>query len=257
MKRYYCFNITSECNMSCEFCYRVGNTIGFVDIDKAFQYIDYIVATGGRSINITGGEPLLHPKWREIIRYCHEKGIKVKMSTNGLLLDVNDDILQFLYRLCIPLDNATSVTDKSMMRTPEQVSSAIKIINQYIEGNYNYVLTVNTVITKQNIDELDNIYNIVNHAGIDWKLFELREKGHFYNYSKYHVLPSNEVEKVISHFTDKKDKKCNIYYRIGGIVSGSKGEHEEEPYILNYNGDLYLANQNSDQLIGNINDLKL
>ena len=57
--RYVCFNITSKCNMECPYCYRVGPSYGSVNLEKAKEFIDFLVLHNCKTINITGGEPLL------------------------------------------------------------------------------------------------------------------------------------------------------------------------------------------------------
>lgn len=58
--RYVCFNITSKCNMECPYCYRVGPSYGSVNLEKAKEFIDFLVLHNCKTINITGGEPLLN-----------------------------------------------------------------------------------------------------------------------------------------------------------------------------------------------------
>ena len=84
---YVCFNISSECNMHCPYCYRVGNTRGNVSLESAKRYVDYLVEHGCKTINVTGGEPLLNREWRNIINNCADNGLSVILSTNGLQLD--------------------------------------------------------------------------------------------------------------------------------------------------------------------------
>ena len=247
--KYYCFNITTECNMECSFCYRIGKTIGTVDVEKAFRYIDFLVLDGCTNINISGGEPLLHPKWREIIQYCALKGLYIIISTNGLLLNLHDPYLKYIKRICIPLD-CLSNDAKSMMRPAEQVRKAQLIIQEYCNNSFDFKLKVNTIVTKQNMSQLDEIFSIVNHQGIDWKLFELREKGYFYRYSKSNVMPSEAFSKIVSCFIER-ERECNIFYS-GTAINSHLYERQSDPYVLNYNGDLYLTKQIDDCFIKNI-----
>ena len=101
---YVCFNISSECNMHCPYCYRVGNTRGNVSLESAKRYVDYLVEHGCKKINVTGGEPLLNREWRNIINYCADNGLSVILSTNGLQLDLHDEILNQVAVLSLPLD---------------------------------------------------------------------------------------------------------------------------------------------------------
>lgn len=248
--KHCCFNITSYCNLDCLFCYRIGNDLGEVDTEKAYKYIDYLVTEGCSSINITGGEPLLHSSWKEIIHYCKTKELSVSLSTNGLLLNIHDTALQDINMLCIPLDNSYSANAQQMMRSSYQVNKALKVIKEFIHGGFDFGLRINTVVTKQNIAQLDDIFTIVNYPGIEWKLFELREKGYYYRYPTFNILPLEEVSDVIAHYI-QRDKECSIYYS-GYIVEDYLLENHPDPLVLNYNGDLFLTKQTEDVFLKNL-----
>lgn len=80
--------ITKSCNMTCEFCYASATTGRHVDLSKVEEMMDfYIDSEGGEAeiLQISGGEPTLHPDIIEIIRMARSKKIKyVMLNTNGL-----------------------------------------------------------------------------------------------------------------------------------------------------------------------------
>ena len=43
---------------------------------------------------LTGGEPLLHPDFREILTALHRMGLLVSVNTNGTLID--EEVVQWL-----------------------------------------------------------------------------------------------------------------------------------------------------------------
>ncbi len=69
-----------------------------VDFDNRhldFETFRQIVNTldGTKEISLVGlGEPFTHPQIYEAIRYCKAKGLKVKTTTNGLLLNNNEKL---------------------------------------------------------------------------------------------------------------------------------------------------------------------
>lgn len=84
--------VTSLCNLSCPFCattYRGQRiTKGFAAPDTVKKIIDEGAEKGlyGVKFNIRG-EPLLHPRIHEFVRYAKEKGlIDVYFNSNALLL---------------------------------------------------------------------------------------------------------------------------------------------------------------------------
>ena len=85
------FAITSHCNASCTTCgfpqILPENRI-HVDYQAFKKAIDKLAENNVRMISITGGEPLLHPRFIDMCRYMDEKGLMISyIATNGILLD--------------------------------------------------------------------------------------------------------------------------------------------------------------------------
>jgi 7,8-dihydro-6-hydroxymethylpterin dimethyltransferase len=82
--------ITSSCNLHCPMCYAAsgpgGTHLSFDDVKRA---IDRLVEVEGRPevLQLSGGEPTLHPEFEEILDYACGQPIDVVMvNTNGLRL---------------------------------------------------------------------------------------------------------------------------------------------------------------------------
>ncbi len=84
------FTITRECNLNCPYCYagleeREGKRI---TVERASRILEMI-----RQVNpsclivITGGEPLTHPQFFQILEETRKKEFAVTLLTNGTLLD--------------------------------------------------------------------------------------------------------------------------------------------------------------------------
>lgn len=81
--------ITNYCNTNCVFCCRkkMERKKGFISEKLYEKIINEISESGYTSLNLTGfGEALLHKRIIEFIKYAKEKGLYVKMFTNGFLL---------------------------------------------------------------------------------------------------------------------------------------------------------------------------
>ncbi len=82
---------TNICNFRCVHCVHDGAMTrkpGYLDVDLYKKRLDEIEHLKLHSkIQFTGvGEPLLHPKWDEIIKYTHDKGFFTLMNSNASLL---------------------------------------------------------------------------------------------------------------------------------------------------------------------------
>jgi radical SAM protein with 4Fe4S-binding SPASM domain len=85
--------ITNKCNMNCPMCFRPimfkgGITPGLMDFKLFKKIIDEAGDHHAYSIRLSWrGEPLVHPKVVDMIKYAKQKGIKeVSFLTNGLNL---------------------------------------------------------------------------------------------------------------------------------------------------------------------------
>ena len=96
--------ITSSCNLDCPICYTINNNKGpyHISLDDFSTLLKGIKQNDPdmKIINLTGGEPTLHPQIRDIIRLCHESGIhRVTISTHGLTFIKDEALLEELARL--------------------------------------------------------------------------------------------------------------------------------------------------------------
>lgn len=70
------------CNQKCRFCSN-PETDYELTIEQAREQIDDFVKRGYDGIILTGGEPTLYPNLVDVVRYANDKGIHVRMITNG------------------------------------------------------------------------------------------------------------------------------------------------------------------------------
>lgn len=90
--------VTDACNLACPVCYSVANDPGRGDHKLPFEaftrHLEALIDKKGGldSVQLTGGEALLHPDvWRMLDFVCgHPRIKKVYLPTNGLLLRKND-----------------------------------------------------------------------------------------------------------------------------------------------------------------------
>jgi radical SAM protein with 4Fe4S-binding SPASM domain len=86
--------ITGICNLVCRHCWVSAGTdtaVGHVERQTLQHMIDEYVSMGGHTLRITGGEPLCHPAWLDLLRYASRQGVsKILLQTNGMLLTDSD-----------------------------------------------------------------------------------------------------------------------------------------------------------------------
>ena len=81
--------ITGACNLACSHCWvRAGasTSAGHVHEHALHRLIADFAALDGEGIRITGGEPLCHPGWLELLRLSRSLGLAtVALQTNAML----------------------------------------------------------------------------------------------------------------------------------------------------------------------------
>jgi uncharacterized radical SAM superfamily Fe-S cluster-containing enzyme len=84
--------ITSACNLDCPICYVHNRNDGawHMSLEDFVKTLGHIQSAKGRQIdllNLTGGEPLLHPRFLELARAAKDFGInRISACSNGLKL---------------------------------------------------------------------------------------------------------------------------------------------------------------------------
>lgn len=103
--------LTERCNSRCRTCdyWRTGER--GLDFARIEQIARELPRLGTRLVVLTGGEPLLYPRWREVARLMREGGARVALLTHGLLLARHaDDAAALFGEAYISLDGASPAT---------------------------------------------------------------------------------------------------------------------------------------------------
>ena len=80
------WNITRTCNLKCVHCYADASARKFkgeLDWEQCCAVIDDLADYKVNALLFSGGEPLVHPRFMELLERATGKGLKVTISTNG------------------------------------------------------------------------------------------------------------------------------------------------------------------------------
>lgn len=243
---YICFSITDKCNLNCPYCFRFTSKNQIIGIENFKICVSKLVKLGCKTINITGGEPLLNPNWREFINICKGHDLKIILSTTGINLDLNDKSLSDLYVLTLPLDGYNNQVN-SMTRGDKHYEFVTDLINKYVNEDYPFKLKINTVVTKYNYDSLERIGNLINNRNIIWKLFQYRQKG-IHNIMNKNLIVSNiEIQKKL---VELLNLKLHCWIMKEDILNDLANPNE---YLsVNSDGCILLSNDKDDIIIGDL-----
>ncbi len=172
-------HLTTRCNLSCPHCY-IFRTRGEADrelpLALIFCMIDELASHGGKSITLSGGEPLLHPEIKKILAYAAQR-VEIRILTNGTLLDRGwanflADLNVFVQ---ISIDGSSGKIHDSIRGTGTFEKSLEGLAHLQTAGA---TVNLSTTVMKPNLHDLPQIISLAEQIGVPFVRFlPLRRKG--------------------------------------------------------------------------------
>jgi MoaA/NifB/PqqE/SkfB family radical SAM enzyme len=78
--------ISNICNLQCSFCPEVVRSKKLIDLELFRSIIDQVAPLTEQVCFHLMGDPLVHPKLAELVEICGERGVRIFLVTNGVLL---------------------------------------------------------------------------------------------------------------------------------------------------------------------------
>ncbi len=115
------FSITNDCNLNCPICftYNRPDRKYYKSVSDMRKIVDHILEQAGNVelINITGGEPTLHPDLFELLETCrHERIGRITMNTNGIKIADEPDFAKRIRDAGIQLVLSLDTLDSAKSR---------------------------------------------------------------------------------------------------------------------------------------------
>jgi MoaA/NifB/PqqE/SkfB family radical SAM enzyme len=171
---YALLKVTNQCNSQCAYCGHAGKTDKAEDSSTELlqDTLNQLAEVGCVSVNFSGGEPLLRSDLPILVKYAHSHGLFPILLTNGLLLHKRSEELQRsgLGMVIVSVDSVRPETYCAIRGgNLELVLKGIDALLAYPEED-RPIVTVTTVITSQNIDQLEEVVSCFSERGVGVKL---------------------------------------------------------------------------------------
>lgn len=236
-----CWNITNKCNANCKHCFR--NTqeqpLSLEQNMKILENLSGIVHT----ISFSGGEVLLYEDVFELIQAAKKKGIVCAVITNAILINQSniDKIIRSIDKITFSIDSIDDNQNAKIGRGEGYCKHLNDIIN-YINKKYpNFPITINTVATRENLEEMSSIYKFLKTKNIHmWKIMR------FCPYRDMAKKNRSFLEITDSQFFDLK-KKAESYFGINVTVQDI--DEVEQQYVVSPAGNLMIGQNNEDLML--------
>lgn len=213
--------LTSKCNMRCKHCYgNYGNNVPKKELtgDEWIRVIEDLSKNEVFFVNISGGEPTVHPDFIRIINSLVEKEIYFMITTNGVF---NQKILEtilyakdYILGIQISLDGADWKTHGFLRRNvngkPEKIlfDKAINSIKAFIDNGIR--VSIATCIHSRNIDKIDELKDLILLLKpANWSLSTISISGRARDYDDIFV-PETELSNEYWFSLKKECSQNNI-----------------------------------------------
>ncbi len=204
--RYLQLHITEICNLDCGHCYLGKKKQKDIGIDVVKKVLEEF-SPNGLKLLITGGEPLLHRRFWDILELASRYLIRIELLTNGTLIseDVAEKLSRYVHGVQISLDGMEAGHES--LRGSGSFKKALKGI-----GNAKKYVPVNiaTMVHSHNLEEFAEMSKMVSRMGAaEWNL-------------DVPALAGNAVESIIPSM----DAAAEIFKKYGfgmGVHEGDKG----------------------------------
>ena len=252
---------TLSCNAKCKHCgssaegKKYDGELTTSEIKQAFKQIAEDMDANKILINVTGGEPLVRKDLCEVMEYAtKELGFHWGMTTNGILLN-DENIQKFknanMETISISIDGLEQ-THNNFRGVPSSYNTIINNIKKLKEANFVKHIQVTTVFHKENINQLEELYNVMLNLGLDsWRLVSIDPIGRA-NENNELLLDGEELRKLLDFIkSKKKNKTLKLQYGCPSFLGLDYEKEVRDAYFycrtginvasILYNGDLYVC----------------
>jgi len=174
-------DLTNRCNLNCNFCfYKIHKLSAFdpkaeIPFETMKRMLREWKDIGVKALEISGGgEPLLHPNFKDIVKYAKKLGFEMALVTNGTLLD--DETLELIKDfewVRFSVDAVTPQTFKKI-KGVDLFDKVIENLRKLIEiKSENNVIGYSFVVCRDNYTEIHEAAKFAKLLGCDNIRFSL------------------------------------------------------------------------------------
>lgn len=220
--------VTNGCNLSCLHCWPASRSWGTappVPAETLKRLIRELALLGAEEICLTGGEPLTHPEWFEILSFtCRQPGLnRVRLQTNATLLtDADVENLGAIgfkgLTVQVSLEGATAQTN-DLVRGSGSFERAFRGLKLLAEAGLGQQVVVAYTETRENFAELPRLLGLLDKLGIGFLVSGTLVLGGRAAQSDQIALPTPSQYRDLLHLYHSEPTFRERYDRIGNIAA--------------------------------------
>lgn len=216
--------ITDSCNLACRHCWitpkhQQGKENGqYLKVEYIQKAIQEAKSLGLKSVKLTGGEPTIHPKFKQIVEMINREKLQIIIETNGILLDEN--LASFLRQnnvsfISVSMDGANEKSHDWLRGVQGSYEKALNgILNLVKAGLYPQMICT---LHKKNASEIEDIVSLAEKSGCgSVKFNHVQHVGRGKQFSEKYGLKVNEIIDIFNWIEEEivPKSKIRIYFDI-------------------------------------------
>jgi SynChlorMet cassette radical SAM/SPASM protein ScmF len=180
--------LSNGCNLKCRHCWVNSKYVSgepepcdVIDVDLLHAAVAEAKTLGLYRAVLTGGEPMLHPRFRDVVEMLSAEGLSLCLDTNGTIL--TKELALWLTNstrvssICLSLDGADSRTHDEFRGVPGAFEAALRGLDLLADAGHRN-LQVICCIHRQNIHQADDLAALAkSHGATSVKFTPLGNKG--------------------------------------------------------------------------------
>lgn len=266
------WKITNRCNMRCKHCYEGEKNMKQLNDEQIAVVFDKLINSSIQQLTITGGEALLVNNLAGYVRRCLDKGIRINLFTNGILLrsfidELGEIANKKLLTFEISIDGSRN--EHNYIRGEDNYEQTTANIVYVMKQGYKIITnTVVNGITKRSIIQMMNDLHDMGVSTI--QLSNLMLKGWAKENRDELYISKEELQDVYKEISEKvhfpffyADITNDVYRTDGNKEVKKEGKNTwkccagQARVTIDFNGDVLLCPLCQDYSIGNIAEMSL
>lgn len=242
-----CWNLTNKCNKDCTYCFRELEE-NALSLEQNLSIMKKLYNAGVTHITFAGGEPLMYPNLEELLQYGRQIGMEMSLITNGSILRsiTLDKYLPYLNRITFSVDSPSDYVNERIGRGKENYQHIKKLIPLIHEAYPELEIVVNSVITKETINEVDFMFEELSNELVfyglkKWKISRfIPLRGHSILNRNYLDITDHDFDLIKSYFQQEN---------AGFAIDVRDKDSFERKYIISPNGNIKKTIDGKENLI--------
>ena len=163
--------ITGRCNMNCLHCFNAMDNAPLnseLSYEQIMDILDQARDIGVHAFTVTGGEPMVHRRFLDIVRAIYERNMHIfELNTNGVLIDQSmlDAFKEIGCRPVIKISFDGIGHHNWIRQNPKAEELAIKAIELCISNGFRVMAQVQ--VNRKNVDVMMDTARLLDGLGVE------------------------------------------------------------------------------------------